>query len=112
MTEDEILEHLLLVGQPPYAAHVWDYYWWTANAFVTSQRRSVHSPLVSQRCRIVMCALAAFESDCALKFVNEIKISRALESAVFGCCVPVDAECFGDGIGCLACRDSLSDLLP
>ena len=27
MTEDEILEHLLLVGQPPYAAHVWDYYW-------------------------------------------------------------------------------------
>jgi hypothetical protein len=35
MTEDEILEHLLLFGQPPYAAHVWDYYWWTANAFVT-----------------------------------------------------------------------------
>src|SRR5262249_24452296 len=33
-------------------------------------------------------------------------------SAVFGCCVPVDAECFGDGIGCLACRDPLSDLLP
>ena len=27
MTEDEILEHLLLFGQPPYAAHVWDYYW-------------------------------------------------------------------------------------
>ena len=67
MTEDEILEHLLLFGQPPYAAHVWDYYWWTANAFVTSQRRSVHSRLVSQRCPDVMCALAALESDLCIE---------------------------------------------
>jgi hypothetical protein len=41
-----------------------------------------------------------------------LRPSGPCESAVFGCCVPVDAECFGDGIGCLACRDSLSDLLP
>jgi hypothetical protein len=67
MTEDEILEHLLLFGQPPYAGHVWDYYWWTANAFVTSQRRSVQSRLVSRDARIVMCALAAFESDLCIE---------------------------------------------
>src|SRR5262245_62064212 len=50
--------------------------------------RSVHSPLVSQKCP---------DRDV---------------SAVFGCCVPVDAECFGDGIGCFAVCDSLIYLPP
>ena len=39
-------------------------------------------------------------------------VPRAVKSGVLRRCVPIDAECLGDGIRRLACRDSLSDLLP
>src|SRR5262245_16226965 len=67
MTEDEILEHLLLFGQPPYAAHEWDYYWWTAIALVNSQHRSVYYRHLSQKGPDVMCALAPLESDLCIE---------------------------------------------